>query len=50
LRIANAERSETCCAVIDVTSDSNGSGASGGRRPAKPFVIGPRIGSAAAHA
>ena len=27
--------SETCCAVIDVTSDSNGSGASGGRKPAQ---------------
>ena len=34
LRIAKAEWSETCCAVIEVTSDSNGSGASGGRKPA----------------
>ena len=32
-RIANAEKSETCCAVIDVTRLSNGSGASGGRKP-----------------
>ena len=32
-RTANAERSETCWAVIDVTSVSYGSGLSGGRRP-----------------
>ena len=33
LRIANAAKSDTCCAVIDVTRLSNGSGASGGRNP-----------------
>ena len=33
LRIANAAKSETCCAVIEVTRLSNGSGASGGRKP-----------------
>ena len=32
-RMANAACSETCCAVIDVTSASNGSGARGGRNP-----------------
>ncbi len=34
LRIATAENSDTCCAVIDVTSASNGSAWSGGRKPA----------------
>ena len=33
MRIANAAKSETCCAVIEVTRLSNGSGASGGRKP-----------------
>ena len=32
-RIAKAEKSETCCAVIEVTSASHGSGTSGGRKP-----------------
>jgi hypothetical protein len=31
LRIETAAKSEICCAVIDVTSESNGSGWSGGR-------------------
>ena len=39
LRIATAEKSETCCAVIDVTSASNGSGAAaGGSRRAAPTI------------
>ena len=34
-RIATAEKSDTCCAVIEVTSASNGFGWSGGRKPAE---------------
>ena len=40
LRIANAAKSDTCCAVIEVTSASNGSGWSGGRKPREPLAIG----------
>ncbi len=44
LRIANAEWSETCCAVIEVTRLSNGSGESGGRNPASRGTISARTG------
>jgi hypothetical protein len=44
LRIATAENSDTCCAVIDETSASKGFGWSGGRNPCSRAVsarIGP---------
>src|SRR4051794_18716938 len=49
LRIATAAKRETCCAVIDVTSASNGSGASAGRKPAKRTTSGASSSSPAAH-
>ena len=50
LRIAKAAWSETCCAVIEVTSVSNGSGESGGRKPASSTVSPRKTGSSFAHA
>ena len=50
LRIATAANSETCWAVIDVTSASNGSGWSGGRKPRRRATIGASTGSSAAQA
>ena len=50
LRIAKAAKSETCCAVIEVTSVSNGSGASGGRKPASCSVSARNTGSSWAQA
>ncbi len=49
LRIAKAAKSETCCAVIEVTSVSKGSGASGGRKPASLVVSSFSTGSPCAH-
>ena len=48
LRILNATISEICCAEIDVTSDSNGSGTSGGRKPRRRSTTGASSGSEAA--
>jgi len=45
LRIANAANSDTCCAVIDVTSASYGSTAIGGRNPRRRSTSGARVGS-----
>ena len=50
LLIAAADWSETCCAVIDVTSASNGFTCSGGRKPASARARRAIVGSAAAHA
>src|SRR3954447_19397755 len=50
LRTANAAWRETCCAVIDDTSASNGSGASGGRKPGKRRTVAARISSPCANA
>ena len=50
LRTANAACSETCCAVIDDTSASNGSGASGGRKPGNRSTVAARTGSPCAKA
>ena len=48
--IATALKSETCWAVIDVISASNGSGCSGGRKPRSRSTTGASSGSDAAHA
>src|SRR5919202_1291430 len=48
LRIAKAANIETCCAVIEPTSASKGSGASGGRKPARAVARRARTGSASA--
>ena len=45
LRIAAADWSDTCCAVIEVTSASNGSTCSGGRKPASPVASRARVSS-----
>ena len=49
-RIAVAEMSETCCAVIAPTSISNGSGISGGRKPTSGGTSSRSTSSPAAHA
>ena len=50
LRTAKAACSETCCAVIEETSASNGSGASGGRKPGNRCTAPARTGSPCAKA
>ena len=50
LRIAAADWSETCCAVIEVTSASNGFTCSGGRKPASAAASLVSVGSADAQA
>ena len=47
-RMLKAARSEICCAVIEVTSVSKGSGTSGGRRPRRGGTTSASTGSAAA--